>query len=130
MINPKLANLRKQLGKTQKKFSGPRAPKGGSLASRGFRGTQGSAYVVELLTKMNSTHSVNNEYASKLIRVFEATQKGELQPSYGSPASEHQILVNAARALFKAERENKTVELNKNQVEVLSKYHKMLFRRQ
>lgn len=130
MINPKLANLRKQLGKTQKKFSGPRAPKGASLASRGFRGTQGSAYVMELLFKMRSEHPVNNEYASKLARVFEATQKGELSPPSGSPSSDHQILVNAARSLFKAERENRTVELNENQVEVLSKYHKMLFRRQ
>ena len=130
MINPKLKKLQNQLGKIQKKFSGPRAPKGASLASRGFRGTQNAAYIMEALYKMRSEHAVNNEYASKLVRVFESAKKGDIAPPSGSPSSDHQILVNTARALFKAEKTKKAVELNKRQIEVLSKYHRMIYRRQ
>ena len=130
MTNPKIVGLRKKIASVQKKFSGPRAPKGASLASRGFRGTQNASAIMESLYKMRSKHAVNNEYASKLVRIFESARKGEIVPPAGSPSSDHQILVNSARALFKAEKSNKVVELNKRQIEVLSKYHRMLYRRQ
>jgi hypothetical protein len=126
---PTIDSLRKLIGATQKKFSGPRPAKGASMALRGSRGTQNAKYIMKRISNMNSKQPWNNHVANEIFRIFEASREGIIEPPSGSPSSDHQILVNIALALVKAEKKKSAVELNTRQMEVMTKYAQLLQRR-
>jgi hypothetical protein len=115
----KIAQLRKIMAKASAR--GKKLPRKAGRPRLGTRGTNFAEAKMSMIKKIAETRGINSHEATQVLSIFLEAHKGNISP----PAADHQVLVNIANGVLKAEKLKQEVKLNPNQKALLEKYYRM-----